>query len=131
MDRPPRLFTIPPSAPFLPTLLDAFIAGRLVPGFTFADPLSLSAATIYLPTRRACRLARDAFLAALKTEAATLPRIVALGDIDEDEIVFAQAATGTAAEDALGLPPALAHYERRALLARLILAWSQQLQSAG
>ena len=30
-----------------------------------------------------------------------------LGDIDEDEIAFAEAATGAAAEDALDLPPAL------------------------
>ena len=97
MERPPRLFTIPASAPFLPTLLNALAAGELIPGFAFADPLALANATIYLPTRRACRLARDAFLDALKTEAATLPRIVALGDIDEDEIVFAQASTGALA----------------------------------
>ncbi len=36
-----------------------------------------------------------------------LPRIVAIGDIDEDEIAFADAATGGAAADALDLPPAL------------------------
>ena len=30
----------------------------------------------------------------LKTDAAILPRIVAIGDIDEDEIAFAEAATG-------------------------------------
>ena len=131
MDRPPRLFTIPASAPFLPTLLNALAAGELIPGFAFADPLALANATIYLPTRRACRLARDAFLDALKTEAATLPRIVALGDIDEDEIVFAQASNGALADEALALPLALDGFERRALLAKLILAWSRQLQSAG
>ena len=131
MDRPPRLFTIPASAPFLPTLLNALAAGELIPGFAFADPLALANATIYLPTRRACRLARDAFLDALKTEAATLPRIVALGDIDEDEIVFAQASNGALADEALALPLALDGFERRALLAKLILAWSCQLQSAG
>jgi ATP-dependent helicase/nuclease subunit B len=131
MDRPARLFTIPASAPFLPTLMNALAAGELIPGFAFADPLALAAATIYLPTRRACRLARDAFLDAFKTDAATLPRIVALGDIDEDEIVFAQAATGDAAADALGLPPSLEGFERRALLAKLILGWGRQLQVAG
>ncbi len=131
MDRSPRLFTIPPSAPFLPTLFRALFKGELIPGFTPADPLRLAATTIYLPTRRACRLAREAFLDALKTDAATLPRIVALGDIDEDEIIFAQAATGAAAEDALDLPPALDSYERRALLANLILAWTRRLASAG
>ncbi len=58
---PARVFTIPPSAPFLPTLIGALTGGRL--GFPVADdPLALAAVTLYLPTRRACRLARDAFL---------------------------------------------------------------------
>ncbi len=85
----PHVFTIPASAPFLPTLIEALNAGRL--GFAVADdPLALAAATIYLPTRRACRLMRDAFLDAPEGDAAILPRIVALGDIDEDEIAFAE-----------------------------------------
>ena len=86
---PPRVFTIPPSAPFVPTLIRALIAGELVPGFVLsqsADPLALACATLYLPTRRACRLARDLFLDATGQTAAILPRIVALGDVDEDEI---------------------------------------------
>ncbi len=53
-------------------------------------------ATIYLPTRRATRLARDVFLDVLNSEAAILPRLVALGDIDEDELIFAQAASNAA-----------------------------------
>ncbi len=57
----PRVFTIPASAPFLPTLIEALTSGRL--GFALGpDPLALAAVTLYLPTRRACRLARDAFL---------------------------------------------------------------------
>ena len=43
----------------------------------------------------------------LDGDAAILPRIVAIGDLDEDEIVFAQAATGELAETALALPPTL------------------------
>src|SRR6202451_2934822 len=120
---PTRVFTIPASAPFLPTLIEALIGGKL--GFAAArDPLALAAATLYLPTRRACRLARDAFLDVLKDDAAILPRIVALGDIDEDEIAFAQAATGDIAADALALPEALGGMERRLLLAQLISKWA-------
>ena len=116
----PRVFTIPASAPFLPTLIEALTGGRL--GFAVADdPLALAAATLYLPTRRACRLLRDAFLDALDGDAAILPRIVAIGDIDEDEIAFAEAASGAIAADALALPPALGGLERRLLLARLIM----------
>ena len=59
----PRVFTIPASVPFVPTLIRALIDGTLVPGFPAArDPLALADATLYLPTRRACRLARDLFL---------------------------------------------------------------------
>jgi ATP-dependent helicase/nuclease subunit B len=118
-----RVFTIPASAPFLPTLIEALIGGKL--GFAAApDPLALAAATLYLPTRRACRLARDAFLDVLKDDAAILPRIVAIGDIDEDEIAFAQAATGDIAADALALPEAVGPVERRLLLTRLITTWA-------
>ncbi len=120
---PVRVFTIPPSAPFLPTLIGALTGGQL--GFRVADdPLALAAITLYLPTRRACRLARDAFLDVLKTDAAILPRIVALGDIDEDEIAFAEAATGDIAADALALPPALGGLERRLLLMRMVGKWA-------
>ena len=119
---PARVFTIPASAPFLPTLIEALIGGKL--GFApAADPLALASATLYLPTRRACRLARDAFLDRLRGDAAILPRIVALGDIDEDEIAFAEEATGGIATDALALPPALGGLERRLLLTRLIINW--------
>ena len=119
---PARVFTIPASAPFLPTLIDALFGGKL--GFArAADPLALASATLYLPTRRACRLARDAFLDRLRGDAAILPHIVALGDIDEDEIAFAEAATGGIAAEALALPPALGGLERRLLLTQLIVKW--------
>ncbi len=118
----PRVFTIPASAPFLPTLIEALIGGKL--GFAAPDPLALAAATVYLPTRRACRLARDAFLDVLKYDAAVLPRIVAIGDIDEDEIAFAEAATGDIAAEALALPEAVEPVERRLLLTQLITRWA-------
>jgi ATP-dependent helicase/nuclease subunit B len=124
----PRIFTIPASAPFVPTLMRTLVDGTLVPGFPAAhEPLALAQATLYLPTRRACRLARDLFLDVTKADAAILPRIVALGDIDEDEIAFAEAATGALAGDALELPPALGGLERRLLLTKLVLKWAQRL----
>ena len=128
----PRVFTIPASTPFVPTLIRALIDGTLVPGFPGAhDPLALAAATLYLPTRRACRYARDAFLDVTKGSAAILPRIVAVGDLDEDEIVFAQAATGALAADALDLAPALGGLERRLLLAQLVLEWAASIAPDG
>src|SRR5215469_13317037 len=125
MTAAPRVFTIPASTPFLPTLIRALIAGKLVPGFPAGrDPLALAGATLYLPTRRACRLARERFLDVTGGEAAILPRIVALGDLDEDEIVFAQAATGALAAEALALPTTLSALERRMLLTQLVLKWA-------
>src|SRR6267142_1980700 len=51
--RSPRVFTIPASVPFLPALVEALVAGKLVPGLAAAsDPLALTAATLFLPTRR-------------------------------------------------------------------------------
>src|SRR5580700_9389065 len=129
-----RVFTIAPSAPFLRTLIRALVNGTLVPGFPASDdPLALAAATLYLPTRRACRLARDLFVDAAGRNAAMLPRIRPIGDIDEDELAFADAASGVLAETALDLPPALGILERRLLLTRLVLQWagSAQLHGAG
>ncbi|HXX07084.1 MAG TPA: double-strand break repair protein AddB, partial [Pseudolabrys sp.] len=126
----PRVFNIPASVQFLPALIAALRDGRLVPGFPASrDPLELAWATLYLPTRRACRLAREVFLAELDGNAAVLPRIVALGDLDEDEIIFAEAATMDLAEDALANPPAVGPLERRLMLAQLIAKWADSLRS--
>src|SRR5450759_3888158 len=123
--RTPNVFNIPASAPFLPVLFGALIDGKLVPGFPAThDPLELARATLYLPTRRACRPAREVFLDQLKGDAAILPRIVALGDLDEDEIAFAEAATGELAEAALALPETFSTLERRLTLAELISKWA-------
>ena len=125
----PRVFNIPASALFLPVLIAALRAGKLVPGFPASnDPLELSRATLYLPTRRACRFARDVFLDKLDGEAAFLPRIIALGDLDEDDIIFAEAATAELAEDALALPPAIRPLERRLLLAQLVVRWAAAIR---
>jgi len=124
-----RVFTIPASQPFLPTLIAALVEGRLVEGYRPGrDPLALASATLYLPTRRACRLARDVFLDVLKIDAAVLPRIQPLGDLDEDEIAFAEATTGSVAAAALALQPSLGGLTRRMLLARLVLKWAERLR---
>jgi ATP-dependent helicase/nuclease subunit B len=125
----PKVFNIPASARFLPELIAALRGGRLIEGFPASrDPLELARATLYLPTRRACRMARDAFLTALEGHAAILPRIVALGDLDEDEIIFADAATAELAEDTLALPPAIKPLDRRLLLAQLIVRWAAAIR---
>ncbi|RWC68115.1 MAG: hypothetical protein EOS30_26135, partial [Mesorhizobium sp.] len=88
-----RVFSIPSGAPFLPTLAEALLAGRLVPGFRFdGDPLALADVTIYVPTRRAARALRGVFVDSLKARggggSAILPVIRPLGEFDEDEALF-------------------------------------------
>jgi len=126
----PRVFTIPASAPFLPTLIDALLSDRLGLNYQAAgDPLALAQVTLYLPTRRACRLARDVFLKC--GDAALLPRIVPIGDVDEDELAFAEAAGGENVGAVLDLPPALGGLERKMLLAELIRKWAASPEMRG
>ncbi|MCW5694795.1 MAG: double-strand break repair protein AddB [Pseudolabrys sp.] len=122
----PNLFTIPASAPFLPALIDALLEGRLVAGYPASrDPLEIARATLYLPTQRACRAARDVFLERLGADAAILPRIVPLGGIDEDDIAFAEAAKAELPEQALAIPEAMSGLSRLMPLSALILKWAR------
>ncbi len=108
----PSVFTIAPSAPFAETLARGLIA-RLG-----SDPLILSSATIYLPTRRAARTFGEAFAHVLGG-AALLPQFKPLGDSEDDEFLF------DAASDALEFPPAIAPLRQQLLLARLVRQWGR------
>jgi ATP-dependent helicase/nuclease subunit B len=121
-----RVFSVPVSVPFLRTVITALVDGRLVDGFEARrNPLQLAQATLYLPTRRAGRLAREIFLDVLNVDAAILPRIIALGDIDEDELAFAEGAEQYGGAAPLEVPPRLGELERRLTLATLVAAWAK------
>jgi ATP-dependent helicase/nuclease subunit B len=121
-----RVFNVPASAPFLRTVIAALVDGRLVDGFCARkNPERLAQATLYLPTRRAVRMAREIFLDVLGTGAVLLPRIVALGDIDEDELEFAEAAEQFGGLVSLDIPPKLKELERRLTLAKLVERWAK------
>src|SRR5579875_1043571 len=113
----PRLYTIPADRPFLATLA----AGLL--RMTGEDPLLLARAVVLLPTRRAARALREAFLAAVPENGEAgrpllLPRLHAIGDLEADAIVpIAGADT---------VPPALSELRRRLLLTRLVLKWGER-----
>ena len=87
-------------------------AGRGFPGTR--DPLALAGATLYLPTRRACRLVRDSFLevTAGRRRDPAADRRHRRHRRGRDR-VRADAATGPIAADALELPQALGGLERR------------------
>jgi ATP-dependent helicase/nuclease subunit B len=119
----PNVFTIAPDRPFLGTL-----AGGLVT-LTGGDPLRLPRMTVLLPTRRAVRSLREAFLR-LTGEGSDpgapllLPRMRAIGDLDADELDFA-----AGGDETLTVPPAIPDLRRRLLLTRLVLEWSKGEQS--
>jgi ATP-dependent helicase/nuclease subunit B len=111
-ERTANVLTIAASLPFAETLARGLIA-RLG-----TDPLALSSATIYLPTRRAARTIADTFARVLGG-AALLPEFKALGDVDKDEFLF-----DSESED-LDLTPAISPIRRRLLLATLVKRWDE------
>ena len=109
----PAVYTIAASAHFAESLAHGLLQR------TGGDALTLSSATIYLPTQRAARGFGEIF-ARVMGGAALLPQFKALGDQDEDELMFDAAAGG------LELAPAIAPLRRQLLLAELIRAWDQR-----
>ncbi len=114
----PAVYTIPPDVAFLPALVGAILSGRLSGGIA-PDPLALSRWTILLPTRRACRSLREAFVEADPGTPRILPVIRPIGDVDEDETAI------TSGFGDLDLPPAATAVERQFLLAGLVREWAQ------
>ncbi len=125
-DHKPRLYSIPPAAPFLSTLVDALMSGRLIPGFgPETDALALAGVTIYVPTRRAARALQAEFVARAQQNALLLPRILPLGDIEEDQFTFDQPG-----DHALDLGPVIGSLERQLLLTRMIRQWTAALDAS-
>lgn len=110
----PAVFTIRPGLSFVDALAGGLKA-RLG-----EQPEAVARALVLLPTRRACRSLREAFLRASAGRAALLPRLVPLGDVDEDEIALAGADTESFSD--LEVPPAISRLERELVLARLVRA---------
>lgn len=111
-----NVFTIPPERPFL----EALAAGLFARYSSADDPHALARVTVLLPTRRAVRALADALLSGADTRAPraalVLPRLRALGDVDEETLSLSEA------ELALDLPSAMPALRARLLLARLIQA---------
>ena len=120
---PPRIFTIAADRPFLATLATGLV------DLAGGDPLRLSRITVLLPTRRAVRALREAFLRLTGEGSAAgapllLPRMRPIGDLETDEIGF-DGSTGEGADEAtLAVPPAIPEVRRTLLLTRLVLDWS-------
>jgi ATP-dependent helicase/nuclease subunit B len=119
---PARVFSVPPGAPFLPTLADALVDGRLIEGL--AGLGALADAVFYLPTRRAARALTALLAERAGGRALLLPRIVALGEADEFGLEGSEDAAFGDADD---LAPPIPALERRLILTRLVQRWSQEV----
>ena len=122
-DRKPNVFTISAGTSFV----DALAAGILERAGD--DPQELPRLLVLLPARRACRALREAFLRCREGRALLLPRLVPLGDLDEDELAIAEAgevALGGTAAGNLDAPPAVSALRRRLLLTRLVLGLDRE-----
>ena len=120
-----RVYAVEPGRPFLTALAEALLAGDLpTPGGARPDPLQLADITLYLPSRRATRALHEAFLRASKGRALLLPRIVLIGEGDEDrDLISAAESSGTGARG--DLRAAIGELERQLALTTLVLRWAE------
>ncbi len=110
------VYTIPPHRDFVAALARGLLD-------RFGDtPEGLAPVLVLLPTRRACRTLREAFLRQSGGAPMLLPRMHPIGDVDEDDLALS-AGEDLPPEDksSFEAPPAIAELKRQLLLARLIL----------
>ncbi|MBC6440793.1 MAG: double-strand break repair helicase AddA [Rhodospirillales bacterium] len=105
------VYNIPSGVSFV----DALAAGVLHD--TRGEPAALDDTLILVPTRRASRSLREAFLRQSDGHALILPAIRPIGDVDEDELTVSLAGEH---ETGLDILPAITPLRRQLLLARQI-----------
>ena len=109
----PKLYSIPFSEPFARCLAQGVLTRY---GGT---PEILSKTLILLPSRRTCRALKSAFLEASEGKALLLPRILPLGDVDEEKVFFAGG-------DVALMQKPTSNLRRQVLLATLVQKFSEK-----
>ena len=114
----PAIYSIPADRPFLDTLVTGLMrrAG--------SDPLALTRMTVLVPTRRAARSLREAFLRAGDGKAMLLPKMMPVGDLDPEDLAFL-ADEGESDGAGFDLPPAIPDLRRRLMLVQLVLKFAE------
>lgn len=107
----PHLYTIPAHRAFA----DALATGLMRRFGT--NPLGLARGTVLVPSNRAKRTITDAFVRASGGGGLLLPRLIAIGGIEEGE---ADSAALDPVDDSDPVPPAVSPLTRRMVLARLV-----------
>ncbi len=128
-----RVFTIPPSAPFLDALARTVLAGQLPrDGGPAPATAEIADTLIYLPNRAACRAMAGAFLRASPAGATLLPRLRPLGSAEEDALLLlAQDEDEDSPWRDLPFAAPVSALERRMVLTQFILAWARRVRQGG
>lgn len=105
------LYTIPSGTGFLKYLARGLLE------MSSGDQSALTQMRVLLPTRRAGRELRDAFLELSKGKPLLLPRLQPIGDVDAEEIELYLSGFGISGHD---IPPAISNLERQFLLSDLV-----------
>lgn len=113
------VFTIAPDRPFVDVLAKALLeqAGH--------EPMALARMRVLLPTRRAIRSLREAFLRLSGGRPLLLPHMQPIGDVDEEEMLLSGLLGGAAEAGEAALPPVMPPSRRVLLLAGLIWRYQQ------
>ena len=114
-----QVYNIPAQTPFIEALASGLLARA------GSGPFELADFTILLPTRRAIRSLRDAFMCQSEGAPMLLPRMLPLGDLDEEELFINDwEGTGIKFGDGIEveLPDAISSTHRQLMLAKRIMA---------
>jgi ATP-dependent helicase/nuclease subunit B len=111
----PTVYSIEPGEAFVDVLAKGIIER------VDDAPDALARVRVLLPTRRACRSLREAFLRQSQGRPMLLPQMMPLGDVDEDDLMLGDAALVGLSADTLNLAPAIGGLERQILLAQYVL----------
>lgn len=112
------VFTIAPHLPFVDILAKELMARA------GNDPMALAQMRVLLPTRRAIRSLREAFLRLSGGKPMLLPHMQPVGDVDEEEMLLSGWFAGGESPEA-ALPPVMPASRRVLLLAGLIWRYHQ------
>lgn len=113
LGKEPEIYNIPAHQSFVDVL-----AKGVIDRFG-SDPISLSKVLILLPNRRAVRSLGEAFLRLMNGNAAILPNMQPIGDVDEDGLVIG----GGGFYEDLELKPAIPGLNRQIILMKIIQDW--------
>lgn len=107
-----QVFTIPAGVPFARALAAQILKENK------GAPEKLSQIQIFLPTRRAARVLREAFLKESGGESLLLPRLQSVGDVEEDALAMEMLGSGLV--EVIDLKPGLPLLKRQLMLAQLV-----------